>query len=172
MAFFRKKLAQQEVVGILFQVFQSRFEIFHAKLYRSVSAISGGKADQFLDNEEYHDRAIDLWTLCAAKLSQLKQGGEAAEMTRVLLNFYQSSNEEYDRLTLLMSDIIVTSFQNDDNLFHNVSCEIFSKAYPGLADYISPYGSGISDKCVIDGIELASCLRAVDFILKDHKLAR
>lgn len=170
MALFRKKLNQEQCTGLLINLFCSRFEVEFVKVHKEILKLSGGDASYIFDDQR-KERAQDLWIVCAALLSQMRQSGEAAAMTRYLLKTYSDSDSEYDQMTLVMSNAIVSSHKNDQNLFHNVTHEIFTKIYAGAEKYISCYPNQITKTYNISGIELASCLRGVDFLLKDFKVA-
>jgi len=170
MALFRKKLNQEQCTGLLINLFCSRFEVEFMRFHKEILKLSGADVPYIFDDQS-KERAQDLWIICAALLSQLKQSGEAASMTRYLLKTYSESDLEYDRMTIVMSNAIVSSYKIDQNLFHNVTHDIFKNVYSNAEKYISCYPNQIAKTYNISGIELASCLRGVDFLLKDFKVA-
>ena len=172
MALFRKKLTKEKAVSIAMELFESRFKLFWKQIVLGII-----KIDKYLDNNEVEDgnlfeKALDIWIICAALLSQLRQRGEASDLTALVVEAYRSSDSEYDRLSYRLASAIISSYKNDDKLFHNVSYEIFKKTYINCQISTSCYGDERPDTFVISGIELAACLRAVDFILKEYKLSR
>ena len=108
MSFFRKKLSRDEAAGILCELFESRFDILFGQISAQTSRISNGEIDHVFDDADNRERALDLWIACAARLSQLRQSGEAAEISKLVLNVYRDSGKNYDTLVLTLSDLIIS----------------------------------------------------------------
>ena len=168
MALFRKRLAPEEFSAAVSELFNSRLGIVFSEVSSSVSKKSGGETDSAFGEKERVEKIQFIWIFAAAHLSQLRQSGEARAVSSAMIEFMS-----FDKTHELEQEAkrIVYSFSNDSSLFHNVTYEIFRSNYPEFYNYISAYKSEVNGTHVISGIELASCLRGIDFLLKDYKLA-
>jgi hypothetical protein len=168
-ALFRKKLPVDLLWGMAVNIFESRLNNIYEYVATSVSEISDGETDAEFQDKDRGEKLNLLWFFAATKLSRMKQNDEASALSIAITEFFSSDAE----LLNIRSEAerIVQSQNNDDLLFHNVTYNLFITAFPKCSKYVSAYGNEQAGTCVISGVELASCLRGIDFLLKDHKLA-
>ena len=183
MALFRKKLPADEYAYLIAGLFQQRFSLLCTQIVKEINERSGGLTKAcFLDNAK-STKGAQLWIFAAAHLSQMRQTGEAKDVSRSVLEHFLASPDSTDvdpdtvNTTMALTHFfqykareIVYAFHNDNFLFHNVSCAIIKYIYPETSDFVSSYGNEIPGTVIISGMELASCLRGIDFYLREYKL--
>lgn len=165
MAFFRKKISKPEAV-------QAVMGIFIDNLQMSFNAIKK-QYQKKKDEDLYYTEAelkfcLELWLAVACRLSALRQGGEARTITDGIIegNFGTPAQQPY----LAMADGILLLHPHDQNLFHNSAYEIFNRSFSHLDGNCCAYPEKSASMVEVDGVELASCLRAVDNILREFKV--
>lgn len=169
MALFRKRLSLPEMQGVVIDLFISRMPPFFGQLSHGLRRI-GIDADNVIYDEDRLRVFQDFWVISALKLSIKRHRQEPANISNKIL--HNLSGYGLNNLTIQRVDEIINIFFDDKNLFHNVSWHLVQGIYPEIEGSISPFNSIENDDGTfqISGMELASCLRGMDFILKDYKI--
>jgi hypothetical protein len=171
MPIFRKKISHKDANFMMFTMFEEQCSSFLNRTKVNILRISPRADILFLDDQARVEKMGDLWAVSAAFLSQIRHRPEASLMTAGILAVYDSAENRHDQITFELAASIVGSKPDDSNLFHRTSYDIILKSFPEISDFICCHPDQVQYKHAISGIELAACLRAVDFILKDFKVA-
>jgi hypothetical protein len=155
----------------MFKMFEDRFFSLINYVKSQIIRIYPDADISCLDEEVRLEKGLDLWNVSAALLSQLRHRPEAASLTAGILAIYESSEEEYDQITFDLALTIIGPISKDDRLFHKASFKIISKTFPEISHFVSCFPHYSHERITISGVELAACLRAVDFILKYFKVS-
>jgi hypothetical protein len=166
MALFRKNASAVELSGAFVHLFMERGELFLQRVRLDYARVRGVEAPHFSEDEVLEFQ--DLWVAVAALLSSRFQSGDAAFVSNCVIQGFSQSQEGLSCVAL--AERIVGAKISRDLIFHWVSADIVKHSFPGIAHVVFPYPNIEPKWVTISGIELASCLRGVDFILKKFKL--
>lgn len=168
-ALFRKKMPKDDMGLMVAEIFQSRLLLQYGKVAEVISDLTLGKSEPYFTDKTKAQQLQFAWLFSAAHLAKMRQNSEGSAVADAIINLFAANPDLHSANIDAIKRI--AKFPDDDAIFHNVSCQIFRDVFTQYEDLMHPYGSQKIGLCTIDGMELASCLRGIDFVLKDYKIA-
>jgi hypothetical protein len=167
MALFRKRLEIDQMQDAVISILDSRLDAFCDNIVRQFSDKFGIDIENKYLNQSFFVLR-NLWLISALKLATIKHGKKGRDLAQLILN--NLKKDPMIAIGIERVDEILGSTSIDGNIFHAITWKIVTGLFSEYHEKFSMDFSDWDGKCVISGVEMASCMRAIDFILKDYKI--